>query len=479
MARLPAGYVPPLPPYLPRALVGKEGEETNRLSFCFFGGREGTGHRLTPEPEVKTVFSAPPIAKSPSPLPDWAVALGNALPPAGSDREALASVLKALASGLAVGDAQDTRGHSGPTGLPENEIDDDAIGVSNPKGHDAMKTYGPYPHKNRWRILIRLGSKQKAQSFGTEAEAKAEIRRLRIEAQKQAGVTSEGAIAAYMESLRANGLKERSIETTGYRLRKLFAPLLSVPLCTLTAAQARDLFSTITGSVDSRRNILAEAKTFCRKAKEMGWTDSQLLVDVHGEGRRHFGKPKLTLDESLKFQDACLKLADSPDPKKRTAGVGSAMALIFGMRASEITGLQVRDLDAGGTIIRITRAKSQAGIRSLQVPEWFRPHLQRLAEGKKPTEPLVGRERTWLHRNVRAICRKAGITEVPPHGLRGTHADLALSAAATPLAVSKALGHESLTTTYRHYANEGITRTAEHERTLASLAPALTAPLPN
>ena len=101
--RLPAGYVPPLPPYLPRALVGKEGEETNRLSFCFFGGREGTGHRLTPEPEVKTVFSAPPIAKSPSPLPDWAVALGNALPPAGSDREALASVLKALASGLAVG----------------------------------------------------------------------------------------------------------------------------------------------------------------------------------------------------------------------------------------------------------------------------------------------------------------------------------------------------------------------------------------
>jgi len=152
-------------------------------------------------------------------------------------------------------------------------------------------------------------------------------------------------------------------------------------------------------------------------------------------------------------------------------GVAAAMALVFGMRASEITGLQVRDLDAGGTIVRIAHAKSQAGIRSLQVPEWFRPHLEKLAEGKEATAPLVGHDRTWLHRNVRAICQKAGITEAPPHGLRGTHADLALLAAATPLSVSKALGHESLTTTYRHYADEGITQSREHERAIEFLAP--------
>jgi hypothetical protein len=42
------------------------------------------------------------------------------------------------------------------------------------------------------------------------------------------------------------------------------------------------------------------------------------------------------------------------------------MALLFGMRASEITDLPVRDLDAGGTVIRIAHAKSQAGIRALQ-----------------------------------------------------------------------------------------------------------------
>jgi integrase len=55
--------------------------------------------------------------------------------------------------------------------------------------------------------------------------------------------------------------------------------------------------------------------------------------------------------------------------------------------------------------------------------------------------------------------------------LRGTHADLALLAAATPLSVSKALGHESLDTTYRHYADEGITQRREHERAVEFLAP--------
>ena len=357
-------------------------------------------------------------------------------------------------------------------GLSDTSIvDDDADGVSNPKGHDAMKTFGPYQHRGRWRILIRQGSEQRVRSFGTEAEAKAEIRRLRIEARKEAGLSVGRAIDVYAEQLRRNSLRERSIATTRYRLRKIFEPVLSVPLATVSSVRAKELYTKVEGSVDSRRNILNQARTFCRRAKENGWTDSLLLADVKGEGKRRCGKQKLTVDESRKFLAACLKLATSDNPKERTAGVGAAMPLVFGMRASEITGLQVRDLDAGGTVIRITHAKSQAGIRSLQVPEWFRSYLGKLAEGKVSTDLLVGHDRTWLHRGVRAICRQAGITEAPPHGLRGTHADLALMAAATPLSVSKALGHESLATTYRHYADEGITQRQEHERAMECLSP--------
>ena len=245
--------------------------------------------------------------------------------------------------------------------------------------------------------------------------------------------------------------------------------MLASPLATITPARAKELFTRLGGAVDTRRNTLAEAKTFARKAKEGGWTDASLFADVRGEGRRKYGKTKLSLDESRKYLAACLELAGSANPKKRTAGIGAAMPLIFGMRASEITSLQVRDLDAGGTIIRIRRAKSQAGIRSLQVPDWFRPYLAEQTKDKAPTETLIGRERTWLHRNVLAICR---VTEAPPHGLRGTHGDLALTAAVAPKAVSEALGHESLTTTFRHYADAGIAQAIDHGRAVDSLAPA-------
>jgi integrase len=408
-----------------------------------------------------------PAAKTqPAAQDALAAALGAVAAAAARGPEALAGVVKALATAGKSADDQ-----SAPTLCENRIVDDDADGVSNPKGHDDMKTFGPYQHRGRWRILIRQGSEQRVRSFGTEAEAKAEIRKLRIEAHKQAGLSVGKAIDAYAEQLRRIGLRERSIGTTRYRLRKLFEPVLLVPLATVTPTRAKELYTKLAGSVDSRRNILNQAKTFARRAKEGGWTDSILLADVKGEGKRHCGKQKLTLDESRKFLAACLDLAASENPKKQTAGVGAAMPLVFGMRASEITSLQVRDLDAGGTVIRITHAKSQAGIRALQVPEWFRHHLQQLAEEKSPTDPLVGHTRTWLLKNVRAICRKAGVTEAPPHGLRGTHADLALTAAATPLSVSKALGHESLTTTYRHYADEEITQRREHARVVDALAP--------
>lgn len=386
---------------------------------------------------------------------------------------ALAGVIKALAPETPKGDAQ-------VQALPDNPIAvvGDADGVSHgrftyrQKDKDMPRYFGPYPHRDRWRIIVRNEGRQRTHaSFSTEKEAVRELERLRREAEKHAGLTVEKAIIAYEGQLSTNGLKEQSVATTGYRLRRFFGPVLSVAFAALTPTQARGLFAKLTGSVDTRLNSLAEARTFCKRAKANGWTDAELLADVHGEGRRNYGKPKLSLDESRKFLAVCLQLAASENPKKQIAGIASAMALIFGMRASEITGLQVRDLDAGGTIIRINKSKTRAGIRSLQVPDWFHPYLQRLAANKQPADLLVGRERTWLHRNVVAICQKAGVTEAPPHGLRGTHADLALTAAATPKAVSQALGHESLTTTYRHYADQGIAQQHDHQRAVDSLTP--------
>jgi integrase len=376
--------------------------------------------------------------------------------------------LKALAKSVASGDdwpqVFDTR----------IGIESDTRAVSNLKGRDAMRYYGPYQHGNVFRVLVHApGKKQKVHSVhATESEAIAEIRKLRIAAARYAGTSTEKAIVAYEKILTDNGLKPRSVETTGYRLRRFFQPVLQQPLCMVTPNQARELFTRFYGSVDSRKNVLAEVRTFSTRARERGWLETPLLEGVRAEGKRRCGKPKLTIDESKKFLAVCLLLAASPDPRKRRGGIAAAMALVFGMRASEITGLQVKDLDAGGTIIRITRAKSRAGVRALQVPAWFKPYLMEQATGKEPTDLLIGKERTWLHRTVKALCRQAGVTEVPPHGLRGTHGDLALTAAVSPQAVSQALGHESQEITFRHYADRGLAENQEHIQAMKALVPA-------
>ena len=78
------------------------------------------------------------------------------------------------------------------------------------------------------------------------------------------------------------------------------------------------MYQSLTGlSVDTRMNILALAKKFCRTARENGWTESLLLQDVKSEGRRRCGKKKLTLDESRKYLATCLVQATSADRRVR------------------------------------------------------------------------------------------------------------------------------------------------------------------
>ena len=387
--------------------------------------------------------------------------------------EVLASVIKSLAS------AAETRDAQGATQLPDNLIaNDDANSVvPNPKGNDTMRIYGPYPHGNQFRILIRFENKQRVQSFGNEKDARAEVRRLRIQAQKQASITVEKAIANYAEHLRKMGLKESSINTADFRLTRLFNAVLSVPIGTITPKQAREQYQSLSRlSVDTRLNMLALAKQFCRVARESGWTESVLLEDVKPEGRRRCGKKKLTLDESRKYLAACLVLAMSENRNVRQAAIAACMALLFGLRSGEVLGLLAKDIDDNGKILRISSAKTRAGIRSLQIPEWFQPHLASLIEGLPSDARIFPREKTWLHRHCVNMCKVAGVSRVTPHGLRGVHADLSLLAAATPLQVSQALGHTNTGVTFRHYADKGLADQQQHQQAVQTLVPTPTPP---
>jgi integrase len=70
---------------------------------------------------------------------------------------------------------------------------------------------------------------------------------------------------------------------------------------------------------------------------------------------------------------------------------------------------------------------------------------------------------------VRRICCAAKTPIVGPHGLRGTHATLAVQAGVTGDAVARALGHESFAVTAGHYAKPEAVIDARTDLVMTSL----------
>ena len=117
---------------------------------------------------------------------------------------------------------------------------------------------------------------------------------------------------------------------------------------------------------------------------------------------------------------------------------------MLGLRASEITLREVRDLDDEGQVLRVPNGKTRAARRNLIVPEVLRPMLLKLTEGKEARDPLFGTHRpAWVRNRTKAYCAKAGVPYVCAHGLRGTHTTLAADTGMAPEAVARSLGRSS------------------------------------
>ena len=99
--------------------------------------------------------------------------------------------------------------------------------------------------------------------------------------------------------------------------------------------------------------------------------------------------------------------------------MAAMMSLLMGMRASEIVSRIVRDLDDEGRLLWIPETKTEAGRRTLPVPEVLQPYLRKIAEGKGPNDSLFGEHwRDWPREWVQQICKAAKVPEVTAQGMR-------------------------------------------------------------
>lgn len=211
---------------------------------------------------------------------------------------------------------------------------------------------------------------------------------------------------------------------------------------------------------------------------EQKWLRANPLAAVRGVGRRKHGKPQPRIDEARNLYATALRLAREGDE----GAVATLILMLMGPRASELITRRLRDLDDGGRILWIDDApelefqpKTAAGRRPLHVPPELQPLLSELGRSKLPGALLFpGRNskphsRDWPLRQVRRLCKEAGIPRLSAHGLRGFVATAAMQAGAAPDLVARVLGHESSSTTLQSYAVAGSQQAQQRQQGLRVL----------
>lgn len=361
-----------------------------------------------------------------------------------------------------------------------------------PRRREKTRVLGPYPYRDKFRIIVcEEGGAKTAQLFETEDAANRVKAALEKQLQAETDRTIEEAIDAYevyMRDVKQNKLQ--SCTATAWRLRRFFVDT-DLALSSLTSKLAAECYEKLISlpsertnkplSADSHRNILAEAKTFLNWCvRDKHWLKANPLSEVLGRGRRRHGKPQLRIDEARKLRTICHEKAATGDD----GAVAVLLAMLMGLRASEIVSRTVRDLDDGGRILWIDDTehgfspKTEAGRRPVSVWEEVQPYLLARTMDKLPGALLFQAEtggthwRDWVRKQTGRLCKAAGVPAVSAHSLRGFAATLGLLSGVPLSQVAASLGHESPSTTLQSYAAPGTSAAINQRQALAVLGPA-------
>jgi integrase len=349
---------------------------------------------------------------------------------------------------------------------------------------------GPYPHPRGYQVVeIDAAGKRSSVYFHTEQKATNYIE-LMTAAIDRGERTTEEALGAYRTYMADKGNKPDSIEAIVRSIGMYFPE--AMPLATLTPKRCAALYEALRTtprertkappSVDTHRGVLGMIKTFLGFCVARGWiTGPNPAAGVKGIGRRRprgksLGKSgaELRVKQARVWFRTALALARQCDE----GATAALVALLLGMRASEIVGRRVGDLDedeAPGDLLWIPCSKTPAGRRTLEVPAVLRPLLVECAEDKAPEQYLFEREdgqahwRDWIIDQVHRICDLAKVPRVTAHALRGLLATLTAERGMAGHLIAATLGHEDERVTFAAYARPGAAAAGVNRRGLVVL----------
>ena len=326
----------------------------------------------------------------------------------------------------------------------------------------STKIYGPYAERAGYRVTyIKPGEKKRSEVFEDEAAALVFIRDLR---EATAEISIRDLIDDFMVNLDEKGAVKGTRATAKYRLNGLLQPVLNTAPADLTEARCEALYRAYREghAPDTHRGALSITKAMFEWARKKKRIKHNVWLDIEPLDRKRKRKNQLRLDEARKLVKWCMAKVDHDD-----GALAVLLALILGLRAHEVVGLECRDLDDGGKLLHIAKSKTEAGERTIILPTMLRAALARRAQFTSGR--LLPYKPGWVRDSTKRACRAAGVTVVCAQALRGTHATFALQAGASGQVVAKSLGHTSERVTRGSYALPGSGRELEGQAALDRL----------
>lgn len=296
-----------------------------------------------------------------------------------------------------------------------------------PRRQDTERYLGPYVHGRKfrvWHIVPNpggVGSVRTPTDHATQAEALAEI----AAGQKligQVASTVQKAIDLFLEYKVADQKADATVEDYGYSLAAMFPDAEHTPMvnlerpdfCLKLYTKLRTTPSKKTGrnpATDTHKNYLGQTKTFLRWciAYPQCFIKKSGFESVKGLGKRKRGKKQLTIDEAGRFVFGCVVRANCGDQ----GAVAALICLTMGLRAREVAQLLVKDVDAKGTLLRVTDSKTDAGIRNVMIPRFMRVYFAALCQGKAGKDWLWDPARNGSGYATGKILEALTLTNVP------------------------------------------------------------------
>ena len=181
------------------------------------------------------------------------------------------------------------------------------------------------------------------------------------------------------------------------------------------------------------------------------------------------------MDEARKYMRHCFK---SWNENRDRGAIAGLLALMFSMRASEVSQLIARDVDDRGRVLRIAEheAKTKASKRAAEVTgDMVAIMLELAANPATEDGHLFAKvdgtpaDRHWVLYHARRHMELAGVPVITAHGLRGTAATIGSVATGGAAVMAAALGHESESMTRDAYIDRDSMASATAARVAALL----------